>query len=338
VRLSAFSIVDGPGSQDPRRDRYGEVLALADACESSGLEGIWLAEHHFHGGGLCPSPPILLTAIAARTQKLRLGTLVSVLPFHPPVELAEQLAMLDRLSGGRLNLGVGSGFLAQEFEGFGVAPETKRELFDRNLTTLRSALRGEEVRVAGPGGVPVRINVRPIQQPEPPLCVAVQRREAIQHLAAQGLSIALIPYATVARPEELADQIREYRSRLPPGRTGRVAVALHLYAGPEEDSARAALQRYLDGRLQIHSTHYAHRVERDPRAATAEGIESSGLALLGSPEKVAERLRAFAAMGVDDLLGIFDFGALPPAQVAASVRALAGAWVPAGGATRPGPG
>jgi alkanesulfonate monooxygenase SsuD/methylene tetrahydromethanopterin reductase-like flavin-dependent oxidoreductase (luciferase family) len=229
---------------------------------------------------------------------------------------------VDRLSGGRLSIGVGSGLLAQEFEGFGIPAEEKRALFDRNLGILRAALRGEEVRVPGGRGVPVRLNVRPIQRPEPPLLVAAQRPEAIRHLAGQGLSIALIPYATVTGPSELAAQVRMYRAALPEGVPGRVAVALHLYAGPHPALARAALQRYLDGRLQIHSTHYVQRVEHDPHAATAEGVERSGLALLGSPHEVAEKLHAFEEMGVDELLGIFDFGALPPPEVAASVAAL----------------
>jgi alkanesulfonate monooxygenase SsuD/methylene tetrahydromethanopterin reductase-like flavin-dependent oxidoreductase (luciferase family) len=323
VQLSAFSIVDGPGSADPARDRYGEVLGLARESEAAGLRGVWIAEHHFHTGGLCPAPSVLLATIGAQTARLRLGSLVTVLPFHSPVELAEQFALLDRLTAGRVELGVGSGFLAQEFEGFGIRPEEKRELFDRNFEVLLAALRGEPVRVPGRSGVPVELNVRPVQQPHPPVRVAVQRREAVAHMARRGLSIALIPYATLDRFEDIGAIVKEYRANLPSDVPGSVAVALHVYTGARPDLARAALQRYLDGRLQIHSTHYVARVEHDPRAATASGIEASGLAWIGSGASNAERARALAAMGVDELLGIFDFGALDPEEVARSVARTA---------------
>jgi len=327
VKLSAFTIVDeyppGPGATP---DRARDVLRLAEAAEASGLAALWVAEHHFHAGGVCPAPPVLLAACGARTRRLRLGVLVSVLPFHRPVELAEQYALLDRLIDGRLNLGLGSGYLAAEFEGFGIDPETKRARFEEALATLLRAFDGAEVQVDPPRSAPVRINVRPVQRPHPPLWVAAQRREAIPHVARLGRSLALIPYATLANPSELGEEIREYRAALPPGRTGEVAAALHLYAGPHPERARAALQRYLDSRLATQSTFYRAKVEHDPRLGRAEAIEEAGFALLGTPADVARRLRGFADLGLDEVLGIFDFGGLPPDEVAASVQALAAAY------------
>ncbi|MGI0129114.1 MAG: LLM class flavin-dependent oxidoreductase, partial [Thermoplasmata archaeon] len=127
VRLSAFTVLDAyPSGADPARDRYRDAIELARSCEASGLSAIWVAEHHFHSGGLCPAPPILLAAMGRETERIRLGVMVSVLPFHEPVDLAEQYALLDRLVGGRLNLGVGSGYIPMEFDGFGVDPATKR--------------------------------------------------------------------------------------------------------------------------------------------------------------------------------------------------------------------
>ncbi len=332
MKLSAFTVVDeyppGPG-ETPERAR--EVVRLAETGEAAGLSALWVAEHHFQRAGVCPAPPVLLAACGARTRRLRLGVLVSVLPFHRPVELAEQYALLDRLLEGRLNLGVGSGYIPSEFEGFGIDPGSKRERFESALETMLRAFAGEEVQVDPPGSTPVRINVLPVQRPHPPLWVAVQRREAIPFVARQDRSIALVPYATVESPEELASEIREYRAALPEGRKGEVAVALHLYAGPHPERARVALQRYLDSRLATQSAFYRAKVDRDPKHARAEAIEAAGLALIGRPAEVAERLRAFAARGVDEVLGIFDFGGLSPDDVEASVRSLAGAM---GGALR----
>ncbi len=323
VRLSLFSVADPfPDPVGHGRDRLAELVALAEAADAIGLAAAWVAEHHFDGTGLCPSPPVLLAAMAARTRRLRLGSLVSVLPFHSPIEVAEEYALVDRLSGGRLNFGVGSGYLPLEFEGFGIDPATKREAFDRALETILTAWRGEPVRAPSPSAVPVRLNVTPLQRPHPPLWLAIQRREAIPFVARRGAGVALIPYATVAGLPELAEEIRDYRAALPAGVAGTVSVAVHVYAGARADAARAALQRYLDSRLATHSAFYQEKVRRDPRQASAEAIERSGFAIFGEVPEVVERLHAFGAAGADEILGLFDFGGLPWEEASASVRAL----------------
>ena len=321
MKLSAFTVVDDYDDASSS-SRLPAVVALAEAAERAGLSALWVAEHHFLPSGVCPAPPVLLAACGARTQRLRLGSLVSVLPFHPPIELAEQYALLDRLLDGRLNLGVGSGYIPTEFAGFGIDPATKRERFDACFATLLAALRGEEVRAEAPGAAPVRINVRPVQSPHPPIWIAVQRREAVAHVAQKGVSVALIPYATLGGMEELREEIRDFRGHLPPGVTAEVAVGLHLYAGERHEAARSALQRYLDSRRATQSAFYLEKVRADPRHAAATTLEESGWALFGPAADVARRLRAFEEVGVDEVLGIFDFGGLPTAEVVASVSAL----------------
>lgn len=326
MRLSAFSVVDEyPPATGESTDRLRDVVSLAVAADRAGLRTLWVAEHHFHPGGANPAPAVLLAACGARTKRLRLGVMVSVLPFHRPIELAEELAELDRLTGGRLDLGVGSGYIPLEFEGFGIDPATKRERFDAAYSLLFSALAGKEVRVDG-AATTVRLNVRPVQTPHPPVWIAVQRREAVPHVARRGASLALIPYATMTRPDEIGDIVREYRANLAPGVEGRVTIALHAYAGPSLRRARRSLQRYLDSRRATQSAFYLAKVHDDPRSARAEAIEEAGFALLGSGPEVADRLREFERLGVDEVAGIFDFGGLPPRTVAASVRATARAF------------
>lgn len=321
MRLSAFTVVDEyPG--EPSADRLLEVVRLAEAAEAAGLSTVWVAEHHFHSGGVAPSPPVLLAALGARTHRIRLGALVSVLPFHRPIELAEQYAMVDRLIEGRLNLGVGSGYIPLEFDGFGIDPSEKRDRFDGALETLLAAFEGKEVRGEDARSVPVRINVRPVQRPHPPIWIAVQRREAVPFVARRNASLALVPYATLTDRNELTDEVRDYRAHLPAGSRGEVAAALHLYAGPHPERARRALQRYLDSRLATGSSFYQEKVRKEPSHANAAAIERAGWALFGSAREVAEGLRSFAATGVDEVLGIFDFGGLPATEVRDSVLAL----------------
>ena len=322
MKLSAFTIVDDyadrPGGPTAR---LADVVALAEAAESSRLSTLWIAEHHFQPSGICPAPAVLLAACGARTRALRLGVLVSVLPFHRPVEVAEQYALLDQIVGGRLNVGVGSGYIPSEFEGFGVDPATKRERFDDALQTLLAAWEGRDVRVAG-ARTSVRLNVLPLQRPHPPISIAVQRREAIPFVARRGVSVALIPYATVSGLPELAEEIREFRSAIPPGSPAGVTVGLHLYAGEHPERARAALDRFLESRLKTQSTFYQAKSANHPAEASRNGLEESDLALIGSPRDVVQRLEQFRGIGVDEVAGIFDFGGLPREEVIASVRAL----------------
>ena len=325
MRLSLFSILDAfPEGAAAHRDRYAELLELASGADRAGWHGAWIAEHHFSPAGLCPSPPVLLGALAQRTARLRLGVMVSVLPFHHPIEVAEQYALVDQISGGRLELGLGSGYIPREFEGFGVDPATKRERFDTSLELILRAFRGEAVTSTGPLARPVTLNVRPRQSPHPPITLAVQRREAIPFVARRGFALALVPYATVGSLDELAGEIREYRGALPLGTKGHVAVAVHLCAGSPVAAARAALQRFLDSRRSTQSTFYLDKVQKDPRSAGAEAIEAAGFALFGSPAEVREKLGALDRAGVDEILGIVDFGGLTLEESLRTVQVLGG--------------
>jgi alkanesulfonate monooxygenase SsuD/methylene tetrahydromethanopterin reductase-like flavin-dependent oxidoreductase (luciferase family) len=317
-----------PDRPDGEVGRIAEVVQLAEEVEAAGLSSLWVAEHHFHAVGVCPSPPVLLAACGMRTRRIRLGSMVSVLPFHRPIDIAEEYALVDRLIGGRLNLGVGSGYLASEFAGFGLDPADKRALFDAALETVREAFAGRPIRAGGLTATPVALNVRPVQRPHPPIWIAVQRREAIPHVARQGASLALIPYATVDQMDELVEEIAEYRRALPAGVRGEVAAAVHLYAGPQVGPARKAFDRYIRSRLGTGSTFLERKARDRPEQATPEAIERSGFALFGPATELVPRMEAFARIGVDELLGIFDFGGLPYEEVARSVRAVGEAWGP----------
>ncbi len=337
MKLGAFSVVDAYPERDGGPDaRVTDVLRLAQDVEAAGLDSLWVAEHHFHDDGVCPSPAVLLAACGMVTRRIRLGSLVSVLPFHRAVDVAEEYALVDRLTGGRLNFGVGSGYLASEFAGYGIDPADKRSRFDDALATILEAFAGRPVRAGGDRAEPVRINVRPVQRPHPPLWIAVQRREAIPHVAARGASIALIPYATVGGLDELADEIREYRRALPAGASGEVAVAVHAFVGDDPGPAREAFRRYVESRLRSGSTFLRAKTASQPEHASPEAIEANGLALFGSTGHVRRGLERFERLGVDELLGIVDFGGLAPAVVARSVRALGAAWDRRGAAAREG--
>lgn len=326
MRCSVFSVLDEQPELRAQRggDRYEEAIALAKEADRDGFHTFWVAEHHFHAGGVLPVPAVFLAAASRETRRLRLGVMVSVLPLHSPREVAEQYALVDRLSGGRLELGFGSGYIPVELQGFGVLPAERRARFDAALPEVLAALRGEPIPVPGDPQLTVRLNVRPVQEPLPPLWVAVQSREALPFVARRGLSVGLIPYASVSSLEELARNISEYRAALPPGASScRVAAAMHTYVGDRPAAARAALQRYLDARLAHRSTHFQVRVREAAEAATVEGLEARGMVLFARPGEVVARVEALERAGVTDLLGIFDFGGLEPSLARSSLRRFA---------------
>ena len=110
---------------------------------------------------------------------------------------------------------------------------------------------------------------------------------------------------------------------MPRGVATTVSAAAHVYAGPAPDRAQAAFQRYLDGRLATQSTFYQRKVAKDPRHASPDALQEAGLSMIGSLNEVEERIDAFADAGVDELLGIFDFGGLSLSDGIGSIRRLA---------------
>lgn len=147
LRLGFLTHVEGDG--DPSR-LYQETLELFAAADQLGFDSGWVAQHHFriHPGRL-PSPFPFLAAVAQRTKQIRLGTALVVLPLENPLRVAEDAAVVDLLSGGRLELGVGSGAEVGEFQAFGVDLEKRRELNSAALKKLQQTLRGEELNDSG---------------------------------------------------------------------------------------------------------------------------------------------------------------------------------------------
>ena len=170
------------------------MLDQARQAERLGYDTFWVAEHHFHEYGAVPNPAVFLAALSQQTRRLRLGTAISILTFHNPLTVAENYALVDQLSQGRLSLGVGSGYLKHEFEGYDVDPAIKRERFDENLMLVERLLAGERVTHESRHNTirEVRINVQPVQQPVP-VYVAILRREAAYHVGRQGAACCSCP-------------------------------------------------------------------------------------------------------------------------------------------------
>ena len=168
--------------------RADELSRQAVLAEEWGYESFWLPENHF-GEGAIPEPMMLLSAVAGATKTIRLGTTSYLLPLRHPLQAAEQVAVLDQLSGGRVILGVGRGYQPALFDAFNVVRADKREIFADCLATMRRAWRGEAI------GADANVSLwpRPVQQPHPPIWVAAFGPKALRQAGSLGLPYLASP-------------------------------------------------------------------------------------------------------------------------------------------------
>lgn len=319
MRLSIFSVQDHyPAGARSVAQLYGEVIAQAELADRIGYDTFWVAEHHFHEYGVVPNPALMLAALAQRTKRLRLGTAISILTFHNPLTVAENYAMVDVLSGGRLVYGVGSGYLPHEFAGYGIDPAEKRDRFDENLAIVRRLLASERVSAKGrfSNVDAVALNVRPLQT-QVPIYVAVLRREAAFHIGKQGNNLMCVPYASVDHFNEISDLIGDYRrGRAEAGFAQSdedAVVTLHTHVAESDEAARrnaeAAFNLYVDTRL------YAKK-------STYDDAMRNQVHLFGSVETVADKLVALHRMGVRHVSTLQNFGMLAQPLVHESMERM----------------
>jgi len=280
------------------RSIYDTALERIAVMESTGYDAVWLAEHHFSSFSVCPSVHLMGTMAAARTKRLRIGTAVSLAPFYNPLRLAEEVALLDVLSGGRVNWGAGRGFERSEFEAFGIAGEESASRFHETVDIVLKAWTNEKLSYEGKyyryDGVEVL--PKPLQAPHPPTWMAATSVTAIEWAAANGFSILMDPHSSRA---DLARKRRHYAEKLAAagysesGRTIPMArlVAIDETAEKAREVARRAAQWTVAS--YIGPGHGAHRQEvrtfdgKDPIAFYLEDVM-----LHGTPEAVADQIRA----------------------------------------------
>src|SRR5882757_5599767 len=183
-----------PTSTISFRELYHQCLAQVHAAEEMGFDSIWLTEHHFTDDGYLPSTMPAAAAIAARTTHVTIGTYVLLAPFVHPLKLAEEVAFVDVLSGGRFRLGIGQGYRAEEFDGFGIPRRERLGLTLETLEILKLAWGGERFSFDGKYFKfrDVRVLPRPVSQPYPELLWGVGAPKAIQRAASLGLSFACV--------------------------------------------------------------------------------------------------------------------------------------------------
>ncbi len=167
---------------------YGEILDQIVWGENNGFDDVWLSEHHFIEDGYLPSILPIAAAIAARSKRIRIASGVLLMPFHNPVRLAEDVAVVDVISGGRFELGVGAGFKLEEFESFGVPFKERGARTNQSLEIIRRALAGETVTFKSEffDFKNIKVTPEPIQKPHPPIWLGGFTQTALRRAVRYG--------------------------------------------------------------------------------------------------------------------------------------------------------
>jgi len=320
-----------------------ETVTLADQL---GYGCAWLVEHHFtRGYSHSSKPEILLGAAAQCTQRLRLGLGVIPAPYHHPIHSAERVAMLDVLSNGRLEVGLGRGFSPQEYQTFGVDMANSRVLTQETLDILRLSFSRKPISYAGQQVKFENLDILPhvVQQPHPPLWSAAVSPESFDWSARQGLGVLAGPFkpwfmtrADIQRYQKL------WREPTPP----RIGMTLGILCLPDGNRARQlakpafewfyrALFQSVRPVLEKMYPSYEHFRELGrfrhllERGIHAGLLQTFGMAFAGSPAECIEYLAKYREQGVTHLLLAVGAGAVSKEVAHESMQCIAAEVMPA---------
>jgi alkanesulfonate monooxygenase SsuD/methylene tetrahydromethanopterin reductase-like flavin-dependent oxidoreductase (luciferase family) len=297
-----------PGEDDGYRDGYGAYIDGVVEAEALGYYSNFIVEHHFSGVGQVSASMSLLSFIAARTSKIRLGTAVVVIPWHNPVLVAEQAATLDLLSNGRFDFGVGRGYRHMEFAGFCIPIAEANERFEEAMTIIRTAWSSDE-RFSHHGKhwrfEDIMIEPPPTQSPHPPLWLAAGRPESLQYTAANGYDLLLDQFQTfdviIERLNIFKQAMTDAGRTYDPLRVGVARALMITNSAEERAQAIAARIKHLTvmnshGRAQNGGQNSSMVSDDDLRKAAVEGV------LLGTPDEIIEKLKYLESAGVGYVL------------------------------------
>jgi alkanesulfonate monooxygenase SsuD/methylene tetrahydromethanopterin reductase-like flavin-dependent oxidoreductase (luciferase family) len=326
---------------------FKESLNLCETADALGYGHVRIVEHYFQRyGGYSPNPVVFLSAASQRTRTMRLIT-GAVLPvFNNPLKLAGELAMLDCISNGRLEIGFARAFLPHEFAAFGIPLDESRARFEEGMAAVTALLTQERASFAGQFHrfQDITSLPRPVQQPRPPYWVAAfSTEESFRGAGSNGHHIMAIPLSGAAMAPLIATYREAWRAAGHAGQ-GRVMLAFHMYCAPSDAEAEAVAEPLVNAYL--HSLYTAaadwgHLESRDyPGYATLiEGLRESSYrrqkaqhaVLVGTPETIIENLRAFSAEvgGIEVASLQVNFNVMTEADAERSLRLFAEHVIPA---------
>lgn len=302
---------------------YDQCLRLAERADLVGFNSIKTVEHSFYDyGGHSPNPVVFLSAIAARTKRIRLVTGAVIPAFHHPAHLGGDLAMLDNMSNGRLEAGFGRAFLPKEFEVFGVPMEESRGRFEEGIAIIKRLWTEESVTHKGRFWQleDVHLMPRTVQKPHPPIWIAaISSEESFIYAGKNGFNVMIVPYA--GKPGALEEFVKIYRRTWAESGHGagkeKIQVAQFCCVAETRAKAREGYERIMKKYLETFtdavtswqgksSSQYVgyDKLVAGIKASTPDSIIANNAAFVGTPDDVIEQIRRCEAA----------FGAIEPSM------------------------
>jgi alkanesulfonate monooxygenase SsuD/methylene tetrahydromethanopterin reductase-like flavin-dependent oxidoreductase (luciferase family) len=308
---------------------HRDFLAIFEEADRLGFDGVWFNEFRFHQPRIAyPSPHLLAAAIFARTERLRVGTSVLVLPLHNPLTLAEEIGQLDLQSGGRLDIGIGRGTDPATFATLGIPHEEARARFEQGYRLLRQALTTGDVPAAtGPWHYrEAMIGPRPVQVPHPPIYVAGSTPETLGFALAEGLPLLLSLEPPENRQLDIYLALAEARAIAP--RLASSSLSRYVVIGRTATEAADQLDPLLAG-LEARRRHFATLQGRTMAPVDRPQLLAERF-IWGDPEQCHRQLAALSQRrGIDQIRCVFNGnGVLGPERALQAMRLFAREVIP----------
>jgi probable F420-dependent oxidoreductase len=311
VKFGMVHSAQDPPNAEHIDSRYQEVLAEAEAAEAAGFDSFLITEHHQVPDGYCPAPLVLSTAVAARTSRIRVGSAIIILPLYHPLRVAEETAVLDAISQGRLILGVGAGYVAPEFDAYGIPMEQRSSRMEEGIEIIKRAWTENGFSYSGRrfSIENVTISPKPVQKPRPPIWAAAWSESGFSRAArlADAWCVDLInSYSTVST---WADRYRELCTQA--GTKPYIAALREAWVGPTTEQA---VQDYGQHLMSSHRYYYSvggYNPAVEPWMASVQSPDSDVTLdllkkdrfIMGSPDECVDQIKRFNEMaGVDYLI------------------------------------
>jgi len=348
MKFGMLHLFESPAGRTDQ-EMVDDQISLMQAAEDYGFDSVWPAEHHFSEYGVCASPALTLATLARTTRRIRLGTGVVVLPLNHPIRVAEDFAMLDVLSGGRVELGVGRGYQPSEFQGYAVDQTRSKELFSESLEVIRRAWKDERLCFEGKHYRfhDVQIRPRPLQRPHPPIWMAALSEESFEKAGRLGLNLLFSPVFGGSL-QAATDLFKRYRDAFDAAghdpSTRQIGTLIMIYAGRTQEQARQEFAPSVIWYMRTYGRFVAPHVGQDP----IEGYENytlfrdaaqvldwdqllaTGAVICGEADYVTERLAEIRdSIGVTTMLCWTRMGGLPRELVMAHMEYMRDRVMPA---------
>ena len=286
-----------PGGQMTMTDVYSATVEQAVLADKLGFDHLWFSEHHFLEDGYLPAFQPLAGAIAARTTQIRISNDIALLPLYHPVRLAEELAVLDHISNGRMEFGIGMGYVPKEFEAFGVPLKNRVSMTDEAIEILRLAWKDEPFSFKGKRYELSNINVypKPVQPLGPPLWIAAMKEPGA--LRAARFETNLLPQG---RREDVLDPWRnELKTQGKDPNDYRVGIIRSVYVTDDKERDWPVIREAERFRMGVYNTFMAETPD-EYGWGSGDGIPQN--VIIGTPSEVISQLKAFIdAYGITDI-------------------------------------